>query len=119
MQVRIIVAGGRDFYDHPLLSASLDKIISEYPDCEIVIVSGRAQGADLEGEAYARRKEYKIRFFPADWKRYGKAAGHIRNEDMAKNAEVLVAFWNGSSSGTKNMIDFAEKYSLKTYVIPY
>lgn len=118
--VRIIVAGGRDFYDHSLLASSLDKIIADdYPNEEIVIVSGKAPGADREGEVYAKRKEYKVDPYPANWIEYGPSAGPIRNEEMAKNADVLVAFWNDLSPGTKNMIDLANKYKLKSYIIRY
>jgi hypothetical protein len=54
--------------------------------------------------------------FPADWDRYGKAAGYIRNETMAANAEALIALWDGRSPGTKHMIDIARKKGLKVYV---
>ena len=119
-KVRIIVAGGRDFYDHSLLSSNLDRIISEdFASDEIIIVSGVAPGADREGETYAKRKGYSIHQFPAKWVIHGSAAGPIRNEEMAKNADVLVAFWNDLSPGTKNMIEVAKKYGLKTYIVRY
>lgn len=119
-EVRIIVAGGRDFYDHALLSQTLDEIIEEdYAGLDVIIVSGAAPGADREGESYAKRKGYPIESYPAEWTRLGKGAGHVRNEIMAQNADVLVAFWNDRSPGTANMIEFAEQYGLKTYIIRY
>jgi hypothetical protein len=57
--------------------------------------------------------------FPADWKTHGKAAGPIRNRQMAKNAEALIALWDGNSRGTKNMIETATKLGLKVYVKRY
>lgn len=71
-----------------------------------------AQGADMLGEKYAKECGYEIHYYPADWKQYGRRAGPIRNEKMAQAADALVAFWDGSSPGTKNMIEIAKQYNL-------
>lgn len=71
------------------------------------------------GEQYAKVKGYQIMYFPADWDTQGKKAGYIRNEQMVKNADALVAFWDGKSKGTKHMIDTAEKHGLPTRIIRY
>ena len=55
-------------------------------------------------------KNIKVMRFPANWKKYGKKAGPIRNETMAKNAEGLVAIWDGQSRGTTSMINLATRY---------
>ena len=57
--------------------------------------------------------------FPADWDKYGKAAGYKRNEEMARNADALIAFWDGKSRGTKHMIDLAKKYDLQARIVMY
>ena len=106
---RVIVAGGRDFSDYEYLRNSLDFLLQNVTG-PIVIVSGTARGADKLGEQYAAERGYAVLRFPADWDRFGKAAGYIRNEQMAKNADALVAFWDGKSKGTLNMIDVANKY---------
>ena len=106
---RVIVAGGRDFSDYEYLRSSLDFLLQNVTG-PIVIVSGTARGADKLGEQYAAERGYAVLRFPADWDRFGKAAGYIRNEQMAKNADALVAFWDGKSKGTLNMIDVANKY---------
>ena len=85
----------------------------------IEIVSGAANGADKLGEKYASEKEYSIKQFPADWNKYGKSAGYKRNEEMARYADALIAFWDGESKGTKHMIDLANKYNLKINIIQY
>lgn len=86
------------------------------------------RGADTLGERFAKENGYPIKYFPADWNKYGKAAGVIRNEEMAKYAAeyededdegILVAFWDGKSRGTKNMIDNAEKYGLAQYIVEF
>lgn len=109
---RVIVAGGRDFSDYEYLRSSLDLLLQNIAG-PIIIVSGTAKGADKLGEQYAAEKGYAVLRFPADWDRFGKAAGYMRNEQMAKNADALVAFWDGTSKGTKNMIQLAKRYDLK------
>lgn len=115
---RVIVAGGRDFSDYEYLRSSLDFLLQNITG-PIVIVSGTAKGADKLGEQYAAEKGYAVLRFPADWDRFGKAAGYMRNEQMAKNADVLVAFWDGTSKGTKNIIQLAKRYDLKIRVQKY
>ena len=65
------------------------------------------------------RKDGKCYRFPADWDKYGKAAGYKRNGEMARNADALIAFWDGKSRGTKHMIDLAKKYDLQARVVMY
>lgn len=117
MTIKIIVAGSRGFSDYKLLSDSLDSLINSHTNVEIV--SGTAKGADQLGERYAISKGFSISRFPADWSRFGKSAGYIRNEEMAKYSNALVAFWDGKSSGTKHMIDLANKYELVVEIIKY
>jgi len=54
--------------------------------------------------------------YPADWDKYGRAAGPIRNEQMAKDADVCFALWDGESRGTLDMIKRADGYGLELYV---
>lgn len=114
----VIIAGGRDFADYELLSETLDGYLSEVVE-DICVVCGQARGADTLGEQYAKEHSYQVNYFPADWKRYGKAAGYIRNTEMAKNADALVAFWDGHSLGTKHMIATAEQLGLDVLVVGY
>jgi len=80
------------------------------------VVSGGARGVDAMGETYAKDQGLPLSLFPADWRAHGKAAGPIRNREMAAYAEALVAIWDGESRGTKNMIDEASKRGLVIYV---
>lgn len=72
------------------------------PDDEIV--SGDARGADTLGARYGHLNGIPVIHFPAQWDTYGKAAGFIRNEEMAEYGDFLVAFWDGTSRGTAQMI---------------
>lgn len=103
---RVIIAGCRDYTDYEALKAYTDRMLSNITD-EIQIVSGGASGADALGERYAREKGYSLKRFPADWNQYGRSAGPKRNRQMAQYADALIAFWDGVSRGTKNMIDEA------------
>lgn len=115
---RIIIAGGRDFQDYATMQQTMDHLLVNVRE-EIVIISGKARGADTLGERYAHERGYTVREFPADWKLHGKAAGYIRNEEMARNADALVAFWDGKSRGTKNMLEIAKRFQLKVRVKRY
>lgn len=110
---RVIIAGSRDFDNYPMLAETMDYMLSNVKDnAEIVVVCGKARGADTLGERYAQERGYQVDYYPADWNRYGKRAGYLRNEEMARNADALVAFWDGVSRGTKNMIDIARRMKL-------
>lgn len=112
--MRVIIAGSRDFTDYELLKKVCDDHFND--DDIITIISGTARGADQLGERYATEKGYAIERFPADWNKWGKSAGYKRNEEMAQVADMLIAFWDGESRGTKHMIDLGYKYKLKMLV---
>ena len=106
---RVIVAGCRNFDDYARLKAELEAYFLTLEPWEIIIVSGCADGADALGERYADEHGLKTERFPAEWERYGRAAGPKRNMQMAKAADAVVVFWDGKSRGTKNMIECAKK----------
>lgn len=117
-EFRVIIAGTRDFSDYQLLHDKCDAILSaKRKDSNIIIVSGTARGADRLGERYARERGYEIRQFPADWLNDEKKAGPVRNAKMADNADALIAFWDGQSRGTKNMIETARRKGLAVRTI--
>ena len=114
--MNIIIAGSRNFNDYNLLKTSCDNLLTQFTNIEIV--SGTARGADKLGERYAREKGYDIKQFPANWS-LGKSAGYIRNDEMAQYADMLIAFWDGTSKGTKHMIDLANKRGIKVEIVNY
>lgn len=111
---RVIIAGSRDFDDYALLQDHADYMLSRQEDIEIV--SGGASGADALGERYAKDRGYKLKIFPADWVKYGRRAGPIRNREMAEYADALLAYWDGKSRGTQNMIEEARARGLKVSI---
>ena len=115
--LKIIVAGGRNFNDYPRIKRILDEILEVRSDVEIVC--GMARGADLLGKKWADENNVQVSEFPANWDLHGKSAGYKRNAEMAKYADVLIAFWDNKSRGTEHMINLAVDGGLKSKVIKY
>lgn len=123
----VVVFGGRDFKDYELLRSSMDSLlVNKKEEYTIIIVSGRANGADKLGERYAKERGYEVAEFPVtsdDWNRLGKSAGHIRNREMAQLPYRLqgaaVGFYDGSSKGTGGMIKICEELKIDHRVITY
>lgn len=102
---RVLVCGSRDWNRPALIAAKL----AELPPGSIVM-HGTARGADIIAADYAYSLGFEVEHYPADWKRYGKKAGIIRNLEMLDARPNLVfAFWDGKSRGTKHVIDEARK----------
>ena len=114
--MKIIIAGSRDFDNFLTLRDKLDFFLQNVKE-EIQIVSGGARGADKMGETYSKLRGYGLKIFKADWNKYGKKAGYLRNEEMAKYGTHCVCFWDGKSKGTKHMIDLAKQYQLNLRVV--
>lgn len=110
--MKVIIAGGRDVTDYFAVKAAYIKsgFIAEE------IVSGGARGVDYLGEVFAKNAGIPVKRFPADWNKYGKRAGPLRNLEMAEYADALIAVWDGESKGTANMIMQAEQHGLKVFV---
>lgn len=106
--MKIAVIGSRSFNNYGYMWGVLTAFNLQYGITEII--SGGARGADKLAEKFALEelKQYPT-VFKANWDRYGKAAGMVRNKDIVQTAEAVIAFWNGESKGTKAAIDLAEK----------
>jgi hypothetical protein len=112
--MRLIIAGGRNVAETDVYRALL---VCPWTNADITeVVSGCAKGADTFGEEWARRMSIPVMHFPANWELYGRAAGPIRNREMATHADALLAVWDGQSPGTKDMIRVAELLGLKVFV---
>ncbi len=119
---RVLIAGGRGFSDYALLCKRVEKCIAGI-DGHIEFVSGGAKGADSLGERFAIEHGFPVVVMKADWKKYGKAAGIVRNRQMLEyiclEDPIVVAFWDGKSHGTKNTIDTASKMGISPIVVRY
>ncbi len=110
--MRVIIAGSRHCHDRKLVEDAIKE--SGFDITEIV--SGHAQGIDTIGEQIAKDRSIPLRIFPADWTSFGRAAGVIRNMQMATNADALIAIIAPWSKGTRNMIQQAKHFDLLVYV---
>lgn len=109
--MKYAIVGSRGFLEYKIM----EKFLNKFGDID-EIISGGAKGADSMAELYAREKGIKLTIFPADWEKYGKSAGMIRNKDIINNCDVCVAFWDGISKGTKNSISLAQKQNKMVYI---
>jgi hypothetical protein len=129
---RLIVAGSRQIgtrrigfetatqgtadAERTLVFGQLDRLTANLHG-NIEVVSGMASGPDTLGAEWAAAKHLSVAKFPANWKRFGKAAGMVRNAVMSWYGTHLVAFWDGTSRGTANMIETANRDGLKVRVV--
>lgn len=112
--MRVIIAGSRDIRYLSIIEIAVEA--SGWRDEMTRVVSGNARGVDRLGEWWAQVMGIPVTRYPVDWKKHGKAAGPIRNEEMAQNADALIAIWDGKSRGTKDMIQRANKHGLKVFI---
>lgn len=114
--MNIAIIGSRNFTDYDILSTTVLNYLTQNETTATTIVSGGAKGADSLAEKFAIENELKITIFKPDWNRYGKGAGLRRNETIVSNADIIFAFWDGKSSGTKNSIDKGKEINKKVIV---
>lgn len=112
--MKVLVRGGRNFEDFEHVQRELDHFHQQYHFTELI--HGCARGADTAAGRWARSEHIKVREFPADWKKFGKAAGHIRNQQMLQEGkpDIVIAFPGGK--GTANMIRQAQDAGIKVEV---
>ena len=111
--MKIAVIGSRTFDKYE----SVVNILSKLGVTEII--SGGAKGADTLAERYAKEFDIPTKIFLPDWETYGKKAGFMRNTQIIEECEMVVAFWDGESKGTKDSLDKAEKLGKKVMIIPF
>jgi hypothetical protein len=110
--MRVGIVGSRDY---PNLD-QVERYVAELPPVGYTVVSGGARGVDRAAEASARRHRLGLDVMKADWDTYGRRAGMLRNAQLVESVDLLVAFWDGQSRGTKNAIDHA-RAMVKPFVV--
>lgn len=114
--MRTIIAGSRSLTDPALLDqAVLDALLFAGIN-PTVVLSGAAPGVDTLGEAWAAAQGLPAERYPAPWARYPKTAGRMRNVQMSRRADALIAVWDGSSPGTRHMISLMRKRGAPVHV---
>lgn len=124
---RVVVCGSREFDDPQLMKEKLDTYLFFLTDPIIVTggnklwspAKGRYTGADYHAQRYAEKKMYRVEIHWPDWNKYKKKAGPIRNREMAKVADFVIAFWDGESRGTLNMIQAAKDRGVRVKIVRF
>jgi hypothetical protein len=108
--IRVIVCGGRDYSNSYALYEALDALHGATPFH--AVLHGNAAGADTLAAAWARSRNVRCWPHPAQWSKFGNAAGPIRNKQMlGQGVDLVVAFPGGK--GTRNMIKQANAAGVK------
>jgi len=109
--MRVIVAGSRTIKDYTVVKDAIEKSGFDVS----ILITGGAIGVDTLAETWAGTHGIKVLKYEPDWGKYGRAAGPIRNSTMIKNADALVAVWDGISRGTRDIIEKAMRAGLRVY----
>ncbi len=109
------VVGSRSFHDYEMLK----KVLDNHPVLIKEIVTGGARGADSLAERYARENGIALRVFPAEWEKYGKQAGYLRNATIVGHSEGIIAFWDGESKGTDHTVKLCRKAGKPSWTFMY
>lgn len=112
--MKVSIVGSRTFNDYDAL---VDKINDLHLDIT-EIISGGARGADSLAKRYALEHDINLVEYIPDWDTHGKAAGFIRNKDIIKHGDLVIACWDGVSKGTKSSIDIANRLHKPVHIIP-
>lgn len=113
MTFHCLIVGSRGYTDYVSFKAKCDALLADRTDIEIV--SGGASGTDALAERYAHEHSYSLQVFPAEWSRYGKRAGYVRNREMHSYISAfadrgVIAFWDGASRGTAQIIALSKEF---------
>jgi hypothetical protein len=116
--MKLIIAGSRTLFPSINFIHGAMKILKPYENSPIQeIVCGGANGVDKEGAHWAEHYGAKVTYFIPDWQKHGKAAGPIRNREMAEYADALLIFWDGVSKGSASMVREMETLGKPIYEV--
>lgn len=117
--MRVLVCGSRTWTKRGAIADALCDVEDAQGPLGHVLIHGAARGADTLAEQVAMsRFGWGILRYPADWSKYGNAAGYIRNKQMLEEGkpDIVLAFWDGKSRGTANMIQLAKAAGIEVKV---
>lgn len=111
----LAVIGSRKFTNCALLAEHMDEVCAAFDVS--AIVSGGAKGADSLAAGYAATRGLPVQIFEPDWAQFGRGAGPIRNKAIVSAADVVLAFWDGESRGTKQALAYAKQMGKQVIVV--
>lgn len=107
------IIGSRTFIDYDKFKTECDKHLQNISK----IISGGAKGADSLAARYAKDNNISLLEIIPEWNKYGNQAGFIRNKLIISACDIVIAFWDNQSKGTKHSIEFAKRLKIKTIII--
>ena len=111
--MKLAIIGSRTFNDYE----KMKYYVGTYLDRTELIISGGAKGADSLAKRLALDFIMDYIEYPAEWDKYGKSAGYRRNIQIVDECDMVLAFWDGKSKGTKHTIDLARKAKKPTFIV--
>jgi len=115
--MKLVIAGSRSLKIPPKTITRICEKSQINTELLTEVVSGKARGVDTSGENFAKSINVTVKDFPADWNKYGKAAGAIRNRQMAEYCDVAIIIWDGYSSGSLNMMNEMDRLRKPYYLV--
>ena len=117
MEVKIVIGGCRNYSDYSAFCIFVDECLVELGlEAEVTIVSGHCSGVDEMAERYAAERGFPVIVCPAEWAKYGRAAGPVRNRQMVEQSDAVIAFWDQTSKGTQSLIRYAKQQSKRLFI---
>jgi hypothetical protein len=115
----VLISGSRYVHSYRRVESAFKQQFAGGSFRDVKIISGDARGVDESAEKLARVHGLEYEMYEAEWDKHGKAAGPIRNSEMVEDADMLIAIWDGESSGTKDTIEKALRQGLEVHVYQY
>jgi len=112
IDMKVLICGSRAINDPTAVLQAIEKSGIRPTH----IISGGARGVDRLAEEYAASSGIRFTEYLADWDKYGKRAGFIRNCVMIGTADAVIAVWDGESKGTKHSIEYAKSCGKQVFV---
>lgn len=110
--MRVAIVGCRDWRDTSVIRDLIERL-----PADTVVVSGHGGNVDLYAERAAKARGLQTLIFPADWKKYGRSAGPLRNATIVGNSDYVIAPWDGKSHGTHDTIRKAESAGIPVQIV--
>lgn len=111
------IVGTHSFNDYNFFKTKLLEILPK--DREITIISGGSSYSHTLAEKFGKENDYNLQIFHPNWNLNGKIAGLIRNKDIISSSDIIIAFWDGKSPGTKSSINLALKFKKELHIVSY
>jgi len=112
--MKIGIVGSRGFNNY----TSFKQVVSGFiQDGDSIVSGGAPKGADSMAELYAKEEYIEIKIFKADWDKYHEGAGMIRNGYIVDESDFVIAFWDGTSRGTKDTITKCKNLNKQCIII--